>query len=87
MISTFPLEIVLNILSHLPIHTIHVFQRLSHDYNDLIVSNENAVYRSAAVLHGFVSPEEVAHYFDPESFHGHWLDELGGWKDLCKPAF
>jgi len=85
-----PPELLLHILSYLPIKTIHVVQLLKTSFNTIIRENANSVYRAAASLHQFVSGQVPKgdpvialnhiniHYFST------WMDDVDDWKSFCE---
>ncbi|KAI5117611.1 hypothetical protein M0805_001211 [Coniferiporia weirii] len=86
MITVLPPEILLNVLGYCSIQTICSLQLICKDFNDFVKENETAVYHAAALLHGFIEPEQLlrdAHV----NYPGSWLDGLRGWKDLCQRWF
>jgi len=88
-----PLELVLQIISYLPIRTIHVVQALSTLFNSIIKENANQVYRSAAFLHKFVGGQALKG--NPVSALKHatrhylstWMDDVEDWRSFCKCFF
>lgn len=51
MLKLLPTELLLKTLAHLEIHDLKNVQRLSHAYNTFFVSNEESIFRQAAVTH------------------------------------
>ncbi len=82
MIS-FPAELVLQILSHVPIRTLNSLRLVCHQLKNIIQAQESSIYRNAAILHGYVPFD--AHYdkiYPPRSLVG-----VDGWKSLCEYPF
>ena len=85
-----PPELLLHILSHLPIRTIHIVQALNSFFNTLIEENVNQIYRSAASLHQFVGGQVLKG--DPVSALKHitqhyfstWMDDVEDWRSFCE---
>ena len=85
-----PPELLLHILSYLPIRNLHDVQALNSSFNTLIKENNNQVYRSAASLHQFVDKKVLErdpihalkdisrHYFST------WMDDVEDWKSFCE---
>jgi len=85
-----PPELLLHVLSYLPIGTIHVVQTLNTSFNTLITENVNQVYRSAAYFHQFTDGQALEgdpvpalkhatrHYFST------WMDEVIDWRTFCE---
>lgn len=59
MLSTLPPEVLLDILSFLPIYDIFSVQLVSRFFNDLVDTHSASVYRSLALFHGITSAEEI----------------------------
>ncbi|TDL20557.1 hypothetical protein BD410DRAFT_790786, partial [Rickenella mellea] len=72
MLSTFPQELVLKILTYIHIPQIHRLQLISRAWNLFITTNESDVYRECAVLHRFA--QAGVQLCDARgSDHGSWL--------------
>ncbi|KAI6024555.1 hypothetical protein EDC04DRAFT_2548288, partial [Pisolithus marmoratus] len=54
MLHLHPAEVALQVVSYLPIQTLHNVLQVSRAWHDLIAVNENSVYRNAATLHCLV---------------------------------
>ncbi|KAF4562491.1 hypothetical protein EYR40_004692 [Pleurotus pulmonarius] len=79
MIS-FPAELVLQILSLVPIRTLNSLRLVCHQLKNIIQAQEASIYRNAAILHGYVPFD--AHYdkiYPPRSLVG-----VDGWKAFCQ---
>lgn len=85
MLDVLPPDIVLIILSYLPIRQLQYLTQLSTDWKQFIETHESNVYHATAILHGFVPPNTVLE----EAANGQtWLIEccpgIYSWKDLCR---
>jgi len=86
-----PPELLLYILSYLPIRNIHTVQAVSTSFNTLIKENVNQVYRSAASLHQLAGGQALPQG-DPISALKHitrhyfstWMDGVEDWKSFCE---
>ena len=85
-----PPELLLHILSYLPIRTIHAVQALSTAFNTVIHENANQVYRSAALLHQFVGGQMLKGNFVCDLKHATrhcfstWMDDVEDWRSFCE---
>lgn len=82
-LSSLPPEILLNILSHCQIQTVHNIGLLSKPWKTFIDENESIVYYRAAIVHHFVEPEQTLGNVHAQ-YPGPWLKNIEGWKELCK---
>ncbi|KJA15540.1 hypothetical protein HYPSUDRAFT_194203 [Hypholoma sublateritium FD-334 SS-4] len=87
-----PTELIVFILSYLPLETISVLKRIDHEWHEFIALNASTVYRNAAWREGWIAfagttlqeldyPEEQQRrksYYSRRAMHG-----VGGWKDFC----
>lgn len=77
-----PTELLLQILSFLPIRLITSLRLVSHDWDTLITENEVAVYHAAAVLHDFAKPhQQLQKSKGNDAFP--LLEGVASWKELC----
>lgn len=83
MINDLPSELVLYVLSHSPIKTVHSLRLVCHQLNDLIQAQETSIYHNAAVFHGFVPAD--AHY--DKIYSSRSLVGVEGWKSFCEFPF
>jgi len=49
-----PVELVLEILSYLPVQSLHSFQSTSQHWNQVVRQNQSCLYHNVAVLHRFI---------------------------------
>ncbi|KAF7437516.1 hypothetical protein PC9H_004358 [Pleurotus ostreatus] len=80
MINNLPTELVLKVLSHSPIKTLHSLCLVCHQLNDIIQAHEASIYHNAATFHGYVPAN--AHY--NEIYSSRSLVGIDGWKSFCK---
>ncbi|KAI6017465.1 hypothetical protein EDC04DRAFT_2576716 [Pisolithus marmoratus] len=80
MLHLLPAEVALQVVSYLPIQSLHNILQVSHAWHDLIAVNENTVYRNAANLHCLVHEKG----FDDSS-----QASCSGtnWKSFCRREF
>ncbi|KAF9489180.1 hypothetical protein BDN71DRAFT_1531426 [Pleurotus eryngii] len=81
MISDLPTELVLQILSHIPIETLNALCRTYRQFKNILDTQEGSIYRNAAVFHGFV-PCGVVDYSNIYSRRS--LFGVDSWKSFCK---
>ncbi|KAF8586243.1 hypothetical protein K439DRAFT_1341202 [Ramaria rubella] len=81
MLGVFPTEIILTVLSFLPLRQLHCLPQTSKEWNAFLHDNESSVYHFAAILHGFVSAHTS--FRDARASNVPWLDDVQCWKDLC----
>ncbi|KAG8951103.1 hypothetical protein FRC04_006762 [Tulasnella sp. 424] len=92
-IDALPPEILIRVLSYLPLQAINSFSLVSKFCHDVVSTNENAIYQAAATFHDFIeSPKqqsrlplltEVVNRPDATG----WMDNVTSWKELCKRHF
>ncbi|KAF4562492.1 hypothetical protein EYR36_004152 [Pleurotus pulmonarius] len=80
MINDLPNELVLNVLSHAPIKTVHSLRLVCHQMNDLIRTQETSIYHNAAIFHGFV-PANLPY---DKIYSSRSLVGVDGWKSFCQ---
>ncbi|KAG8910904.1 hypothetical protein FRC01_006060 [Tulasnella sp. 417] len=89
-----PPELILRVVSYLPIQEIVSFALVSRSFHEVVRVNEGAVYQAAAALHGFIKPaknaESAPHILStvtriPDATG--WLDDVTSWKELCRRYF
>lgn len=81
MLHSLPVEIALQVVSYLPIQTLHRIAQVSRAWHDLIAVNECTVYRNAAILHRLVQDENCD---DSTSQASH---QATNWKSFCSREF
>ena len=77
MLHLLPAEVALQALEYLPIQSLHAAARVSHSWHDLLSTNENAVYRNAAIYHLFVSQQDIQLKSASQILEGQ------DWKSFC----
>ncbi|KAJ3496321.1 hypothetical protein NLJ89_g10502 [Agrocybe chaxingu] len=86
MFTALPPEIVLQILSYLPVSSCSALSATSHTWNVFFAENEMVIYREAAFLHGFADRRTALP--DPtvlgERYSYRVLQPGMSWKSLCK---
>lgn len=73
MLSTFPVEILLEIIRCLPLSTIISLSALSKSWATFMAANESSIYHNISTRHGYV-PEDGPDAAAPSE----------GWKDWCE---
>ncbi|KAI6104530.1 hypothetical protein EDD16DRAFT_1714699 [Pisolithus croceorrhizus] len=81
MLHLLPVEIALQVVSYLPIQTLHQLVQVSRAWHDLIAVNESTVYRNAAILHRLVQDENCDNLVSQAS-----RLEIN-WKSFCRREF
>ena len=70
MLHLLPTDIVIDIVSHFPLQSLHQVLLVSREWHGLLVENAQTVYRNAAILHRFVFPADL----EAESFYNRdWI--------------
>lgn len=88
-LSSFPSEIVLHILSYLPVSSLAVFHVVSRPWNAFLLQYQATIYRHAAFLHGFIDNDSSL-FLSTEwrkKYATRVLENLSSWKDLCAIDF
>ena len=84
MLLQLPTDILLYILSFVPVHDLFSLQLVSRQAHRLICGNEESIYHQAAVLHRFAPPEvSLEEVKRLEARNSAWLDGVRSWKELC----
>ncbi|GBE84157.1 hypothetical protein SCP_0601350 [Sparassis crispa] len=85
MLSLFPTDISLYILSFLSLHDLRSLLLVSRETHHLVADNESTVYHQAAVFHKFVSiRSSLEDALQVESRRCGWLEGAQSWKELCR---
>ncbi|KAK7030833.1 hypothetical protein VNI00_013941 [Paramarasmius palmivorus] len=85
MLDRLPAEVTLLVLSTLPIPCIHSLRLVSQAWNEFILTNEAAIYHSAAVVHGYISSTSEGIDTLPQKYSPKVLSEMGeNWKTFCQ---
>ncbi len=86
-----PTELIILILSYLPLETVSVLEQLDHQWHEFISFNSSTVYRNAAwregwLIHADTMFEELA-YPEDQRRKSHYSQRamrgVRGWKDFC----
>jgi hypothetical protein len=79
-----PVELVLKILSYLPIPSLSSFQLISRRHRDIVCTNEAYLYHNAALQHRFIlsgaTTLEDVRASIPRRLQGH----INGWGSYCE---
>ncbi|GJJ13222.1 hypothetical protein Clacol_007473 [Clathrus columnatus] len=84
MFDVLPPELVLSILSYLPIRQLQRLCQVSKFWNLFLTTNEEKIYHAAAILHGFVPPQTKS--LDSIRMPK-WLEDVHSWKAFCHKYF
>ncbi|GBE81288.1 hypothetical protein SCP_0310150 [Sparassis crispa] len=83
-LEVLPTELVLNILSYLPLQSLFSLQLTSHFWLSFIQANESTVYRQAALVHNY-SASADASLPDAKATHlGDFVVDVHTWKLYCQ---
>lgn len=92
-IDALPPEILIRILSYLPLQAINSFNLVSKFCHDVVSTNDNAIYQTAATFHDFIeSPKQqvrlplLTEVVNRPDAIG-WLDNVTSWKELCRSSY
>ncbi|KAF8527390.1 hypothetical protein BU17DRAFT_81525 [Hysterangium stoloniferum] len=80
MLGILPTEVILAVLSFLPLRQLQRLQQLSKLWRNFINVNESEIHHAAARLHNFIKPN--ANLQGAQKSHV-WLRHVRSWKDLC----
>ncbi len=85
-----PEELLLQILSYLPVQSLAAVERLNHLVYSLVRDHANLLYQSAACRHSFVKateylnlPLEIGLAKVSGTGVTKWLEDCKSWKDVC----
>ncbi|KAI0821360.1 hypothetical protein BC629DRAFT_1460351 [Irpex lacteus] len=83
-----PPEIVLTILSHLPLQSLHALRRLSHEWLSWVDANRSYIYQRAALKHNFIPSTDIA-LPNAVLASKHLLPDspVGDWGTFCRLRF
>ena len=85
LLNSLPPEIVLQILSHLPVSSLAIIHALSRAWNSFLLHHETTIYRYAACLHGIIQDDAAS--FDAATLRQRYsqrvLRNVDSWKALC----
>lgn len=84
MISNLPTELILQVLSYVPIETLNSLRLVCHQLKAILEAQEASIYRNAAVFHGFVPSSDVdySNIYSRRSLFG-----VDSWKSFCAHTF
>ncbi|KAG6330160.1 hypothetical protein ID866_8928, partial [Astraeus odoratus] len=77
MLHLLPAEIAVQTVAYLPLQSLHNVSLVSHGWHDLIIVNENTVYRNAAILHRFARGAQLLPCSDQDF-------PVADWKSFCR---
>lgn len=91
-LNVLPPELLIRVLSCLPIQDVVSFGLISRSFLEVVRVNEGPIYQAAAALHGFIEPAENASTPPllskairiPDATG--WLDDVTSWKEFCKSS-
>ncbi|KAH9026254.1 hypothetical protein EDB83DRAFT_2425514, partial [Lactarius deliciosus] len=84
MLYGLPAEVMLNVLSYLPIPSLLSLPVLSRQWLDFFTANQSTIFRSAALLHEYIQPK-TSLLEDALSVNtGRPWAGSKSWKDFCK---
>jgi hypothetical protein len=82
-----PVELILKILSYLPIPSLSSFQLTSRRYHTVVCTNESYLYHNAALQHRFIQSEEATLAGVKPSIPRRLQGHINGWKSYCQLCF
>lgn len=83
-LSDLPPELVLRMLSFLPIPSLHAMQVLSRLWNGFFHTHERLIYLRAACYHRFISNTNVPLSEARSVYPGCVKKEVDSWRSLCE---
>ncbi|KAI0629050.1 hypothetical protein C8Q77DRAFT_1015195, partial [Trametes polyzona] len=78
-----PTELILRILSFLPLQSLRSVRLTARRWNDFIAANESTVYHHAALLHNFVDDFQTLLPEAREAHHLQFLRDVPDWYQYC----
>lgn len=82
-LTAFPPEILLYILTYLPLPSLNALSRTSKQWNQYFIENEPYIYRNAAYHHSLISAPEVS-LEDAIEQGGAIVAGVTSWYEFCK---
>ena len=82
-LTDLPPELVLNVLSHLPIPSIHSVMLGSRFWHQFILTHEWTVYHHAACYHRYVSSVDIPLSEAKALYNGRAIDSVESWREFC----
>lgn len=83
MLDLLPVETVLEILSYLPLATLHALPLLSKEWLAFFKTHELPIYYSAALQHRFISATVLNLPDLHKTYADRSLKHVDSWKALC----
>lgn len=80
MLGVLPPEIILTVLSFVPLRQLQRCRLVSKSWDHFIHLNESSIYHAAAILHDFV-PANAS--LDAKPGNVPWHFHVNSWKNLC----
>ncbi len=84
MLYVLPTEVMLSVLSYLPIPSLRSLLVLSRQWFDFFITNQSAIFHSAALLHGYIQPGTLSLEDALSVNMGRPWAGSTSWKDFCK---
>ncbi|KAF8993352.1 hypothetical protein BDQ17DRAFT_1412993 [Cyathus striatus] len=86
MLTTLPAELILQILSYLPLKSISSIRQLNKAWEDFVNTNSSNVFRNASIVHGFVGRNDalLSDVLEEGVFRGRVARGVKGWEDWCR---
>ena len=82
-LETLPAELILRILSYLPVQSLRTLRLASRSWNTFFVEHESTIYHHAAVIHRFI---DSVHQLLPDAKAAHplkFLQDVPDWYHYC----
>ncbi|KAI0827874.1 hypothetical protein BC628DRAFT_1317525 [Trametes gibbosa] len=86
-IDAFPTELLLRILSFLPLQSLRNVRLLARRWNDFVLTNEFTIYHHAALLHNFVDSIDTLLPEAREARSLQFLYNVPDWYHYCRKYF
>ncbi|KAH9889519.1 hypothetical protein C8Q73DRAFT_793717 [Cubamyces lactineus] len=87
MIGILPTELILRVLSYLPLQSLGSARLVSRSWNEFFVANECTIYHEAAVFHTFVDSVDVPLTEAREAYAKGSLKDASDWYEYCQRCF
>lgn len=79
-----PLELLLAILQYLPLQSLRAMMLISREWRNLFTTNEQLIFRNAAILHRFVSHQTVSLADAKAASSPALLNNVDDWYTFCE---
>ncbi|KAI0359683.1 hypothetical protein OH77DRAFT_1518061 [Trametes cingulata] len=86
-IDVLPTELILRVLSYLPLQSLRNVRLLARRWNDFVVANQSTIYHHAALLHNFIDSLDTLLPQAKEARCLKFLEDVPDWYQYCQKYF